>query len=520
MLAYASVAVAQRQPSASEVRRAQELVDRGDAFFDKKEYELAIAEYTLALVIAPHADLVWNIARAHEEMRRYTQAIAFYEGYKKMGVPEPDVTLAAEKIGALQTKLEKLKTGTLIVVVPSEDAELKVGKFPVQKKGLRRSVPLKPGRYRIRVELLGYVPFEKEVRVNGDATTTTTAVLVRAEKRAVLRVEVDVPDAMVSVDGGREVDAGVPIPLPGGAHKVRVTAGRRDPVERLVEAEAGQELTIKVQMGPERPPAEYPNWSAEYAVFAVGTRTPEGTALDGGRLTLTHAEGVDGELAVEHRRPLKKWRQANCGGQKALTWTETWDATLIVNSGRAALSLGQGRISACSCRLYCKASGSMELELLALPGKEGLIGDEVAILRTVLTDEATTPYRTAAAADVTGKWEVLQWGGSWRTDETLSLTGGGKTRLTGTLRRGHTGPIPSWKRRDCKVQSRFQQWSAYPVTAKPGRAVRVSPKTGRETECSCPGVCGNSPSLGEQTLRLLVFSRYLVGDGTLLRRAH
>lgn len=514
VLVAASIAQAQtRDP----VREAQEHVDRGDRHFDEREFELAIAEYTAALAVAPHPDLVWNIGRAHEEMKRYSQAIAFFERYALMAVSDEDRAVAGQRVSSLRERLATLEVGQLVVNTPSSAARIVVGGAPVGS-GERLVLDLKPGRYRVRVELAGHKDFETLVRVEPAGVAEVQAVLERSVPLGSLVVRTGVVGALVSVDGGEPVPAGAPLAVAEGAHKIRVTAADRLPYETLVEVRGGSTTTLDVELERKPPPEEFSDWIDTFRVFGSGSEQPVSERFAGGLLTLSSADPIAGTIAVPRRVPLRQWQRGNCGGADAVTWTGIYRATLELDGLDARLKLTDGQLTDCSCATYCKQEPEGEATLIALPGREGLVGDDLVILRSRVAERASAAYLDAGAgpAPLKGGWQVVAWGGSERaSSERLTVDEG----LEGALRRVRSGMVPSFERAACPGEPRFTQIVEYPVRLRPtGSAWTLEVKPGREVSCSCGGACGRPPSLRSESLRLLAFPRYLVGGGVVLRR--
>ncbi len=158
-LLTAAVATAKDDPRA----RAQGHIDRGDQLFEGRKFEEAIAEYTAALALQSHHDLIWNIARAHEELGRLKDAIALFERYFGMDPPEADRALASARLATLRTRLQTEARGRLVVNT-SEGAIIAVGGV-VLGKGPRLEKELAPGRYRIAVTFASGAIREETLRV-------------------------------------------------------------------------------------------------------------------------------------------------------------------------------------------------------------------------------------------------------------------------------------------------------------------------------------------------------------------
>ncbi|MFT5434001.1 MAG: hypothetical protein ACI9OJ_004713, partial [Myxococcota bacterium] len=371
LVSWSVPANAQRRSTSRDIQKAQEHVDRGDGFFDQKRYDEAIAEYTTALVLAPHPDLVWNIARAHEELERLGQAIALFRRYKTMFVGAGDKTEADGKITSLNKRLRAKRVGSIVVMTPSPTARVLVGGTAVGR-GEEVIVDLKPGRYRVRVELEDHDPFERVVTV-GPADRVTVKAMPKLIKRlSVLIVRVEIPGARVSVDGGASVDSGLALQVRAGEHTIRVTADNRDPVETVLQVPAAETTEVVIEMGPLRHPDRFESWEGQYLGLAPAENT-DAARFVGSTLTIDGAN-LEGTLVAVESRALEPWRRSHCKGAERLSWTTTYRARLHVSQSAANLELDRGAITACSCTTWCKVVADARIDLRPLPGREGLIG--------------------------------------------------------------------------------------------------------------------------------------------------
>jgi hypothetical protein len=514
-LALPPPAQAQRR-TGPRVQKAQALVDRGDRLFDQKRYEEAIAEYTAALAMVPHPDLVWNIARSNEELKRHSQAVAFFRRYRDMDVGTSDQSAADKRIKALEGALVAATRGSLKVTTPHKEAVVTVGGIEVGR-GRAVLVKVRPGLYRIRVELAGYETFETKARIAPGGVAEVAAKLQRTEPRAVLVVQLQPPGvdgAAVSIDEGRAEPVGIPIPLDGGAHKLRVTAPRYEPVEKLIEARPGQKTVVTIAMGPARPPVQYASRAGQYRLFGR-TAGAVGRAVEGGQLTLDTQD--KGTARVSRRMPLAKWRRSACGGAEDVTWTEVWTATLDPESGR--LNLGKPQLESCSCDVWCKATGELSLEAWPLPGNEGLVGDQLVALRSSLLSKESGAFGPPDLDTLKGQWEIVRWSIPRTRPQSIVIAPSGDAGR-GVLDVRRDGMIASFQRTLCPGVKRFEQVAEYPLAvAVVGDHFRLSFDLGREASCTCPGACGAPPPLADTTLRLLAVDRYAIGPGVVVRRA-
>lgn len=93
----AALVLATTPPPAGEPSsRAQEAYERGVEHFRGGRFREAVVEFNKAYRADPNPVLVFNMARAFEEMKRYEAAIEFYRRYLEMA-PEADDRAAVEE---------------------------------------------------------------------------------------------------------------------------------------------------------------------------------------------------------------------------------------------------------------------------------------------------------------------------------------------------------------------------------------------------------------------------------------
>ncbi len=81
--------------SAATARKAQQHFEQGLHQFEAHHFREAIEEFELAANLVPSADLWFNIARAHEELNEYDEAIQYYQRYLRDRVDPPDSAAGA-----------------------------------------------------------------------------------------------------------------------------------------------------------------------------------------------------------------------------------------------------------------------------------------------------------------------------------------------------------------------------------------------------------------------------------------
>lgn len=484
----------------SDLKQAQVYVDSGDQLFKERRFHDAVVQYTAALVYSNHHDIVWNIARCHEELEEFAQAILFFEQYQAIGVSVSDASAAEARVKRLREVVRLRQTGVL-TVASSQSADVWLN-GQLQGAGTSQRWNLKPGRYNVRVFRRGFEPHSVTVTIRGGQEHTVNATLKPLGKATVV-VRCSVDGARISWDGSVDWRAcGEPQPVVAGEHQLAVKAPSRSMVVRKVVVVAGQTHTFDVDLGPIVAPESYPDWVGEFGVR--GGRF-------GGGLLRTRAAGA-GTFTVAKTKVLRPHQAKNCSGER-LTWTETYTARWTPGGAASRLVLSSGRLSNCSCPAYCKRPDDAELELIALPGREGFIDDDAIWLRTELLVDGPGAFSVATAASLEGEWSVELLNGERPLDAVLKITA--ETALM-TLRR--TGSVPSYMRNKCERAARFEQRLEVPGTVELNDRVTVRFGQSKQLVCSCEDACVGSTALGTLEGRLLVFPRYLVGRRTVLRR--
>lgn len=153
-------------------RQAREHFLRGMEHFRAHRYREAIRRFRLAAALVPSADLWFNIARSHEQLGEYTQAVHFYRLYLRDRVDPPDAEKVRRRIESLLERAERERkrgvradTGLLQVEVDQEGAGVEVGDRLLGTSPLSERVPLPTGRYRVHARKEGHIPFQSEVEV-------------------------------------------------------------------------------------------------------------------------------------------------------------------------------------------------------------------------------------------------------------------------------------------------------------------------------------------------------------------
>lgn len=177
--------------SASQREAARGHFEAAERHFVARRFREAIREFQLAQSKLPTAELHFNIARCHEELGEYRQAVEHYEKYLRDKVDAPDADDVAARITGLR-ELERDRVGSggrsarprVRVDGPRAGARVSLDGSLLGTAPLERSFPVDPGRHRLEVTHPGYLPFVADITVPAQEGVTVADVELRAAPRA------------------------------------------------------------------------------------------------------------------------------------------------------------------------------------------------------------------------------------------------------------------------------------------------------------------------------------------------
>ncbi|MCA9526247.1 MAG: PEGA domain-containing protein [Myxococcales bacterium] len=146
---------------------AKAAYDAGVAHFQAGRYPEAIAEFNKAYRMGPNPILVFNMARAFEELGDFASATEFYKRYLQMAPEAPDRKVVEESLRTLEllaARQEKPAEGTLEVQSVPEGATVLVDGRPVGRTPLQ--LPVASGRHFVAVEHAGHSRESREIAVD------------------------------------------------------------------------------------------------------------------------------------------------------------------------------------------------------------------------------------------------------------------------------------------------------------------------------------------------------------------
>jgi len=88
------------------LEKAEEPFFEGVSAYGKREYAQAAAKFKAAFDVIPHADLLFNIARCHEQLNNFSMAVRFYRKY--LDTKPVDETAVIHRVRGLKERMGPL----------------------------------------------------------------------------------------------------------------------------------------------------------------------------------------------------------------------------------------------------------------------------------------------------------------------------------------------------------------------------------------------------------------------------
>lgn len=228
-------APARADDSREEARRA---FAAGQAADRNKDWETAIEHYLRANELVSHPFALYNIAVDYERLGKLREAAVWYGRYLEAAPQSPD----RDKVARTLRELSSRPASIAVRSVPSR-ARVLVDAVPVGQTPY--SGTIRGGSHRIVVELDGRraardvtveygEPVDLELALGGGTGT--------------LRIEGEPVGAQVLIDGNPVGVVPATLPVPEGAHSVRIAMAGYAPHDTSVQIEDGRETTVRAQL--------------------------------------------------------------------------------------------------------------------------------------------------------------------------------------------------------------------------------------------------------------------------------
>lgn len=242
---------------------AREHFRKGVALYDKKQYQPALESFRAAYAEKPSPGIKQNIALSLKGLGRNVEAATAFDEALDEGAD----TLRPETRAAMERELAEL--AKLVATVrlsyvaaadkrPLYDVRATVTPLGTDKKvtlsvaASKRPIRLEPGIYVFGAhhEGLADPPEKKLSLLAGSPVDATFEIGTPPAPPGMLTVKPNVPNAVVSVDGGDARLGGWSGPLAEGAHRVVVSAPGYEPTSTIVSISSGTVVDYPVNLLP------------------------------------------------------------------------------------------------------------------------------------------------------------------------------------------------------------------------------------------------------------------------------
>lgn len=221
----------------------------GTTDYQKGEYTSALEHYMLSNRLVPNRRVVFNIARAFEQLRRFPEAYRYY-------VEALDGETNQTAIESARAGLERLKPYVALLDVTTDPpgATIYIDRKDLGSRGRSpRSLALPPGKYRVVVELAGHESATSaEVTVQMGSTQQVPLKLKRIDGKVEITLT-GAPHAAVRVDDETSAPvctAPCEVSLPVGKHELFVTADGVASSPKTINVLPSQKISVGVALRP------------------------------------------------------------------------------------------------------------------------------------------------------------------------------------------------------------------------------------------------------------------------------
>jgi tetratricopeptide (TPR) repeat protein len=269
-------AVAQRQRTNApeedpDRENARRHFEAGVALMNVENWEAAIGEFERSLQILPTRSALFNFGMCQKALFRYVEAMETFQQYLDRYSGEA----TADEMDRLRRNIAELGAllGEILVGVNVDGATVLVDGEEVGTAPLSDPVRAVSGRHRISASRDGYDPAEREVTVTSGDRLTVALELTEIPHVGTLRVEANVADAEVWLDGARVGTVPYAGTVAEGDHELRVVASGYIAQAQSVSIAMGEQRIATVSLTETSGTDPLWFWSMVGVTGAVGLAT-------------------------------------------------------------------------------------------------------------------------------------------------------------------------------------------------------------------------------------------------------
>lgn len=257
----------------STAQQASKLRDSGNEAMLAMRYADGLAAYQKALELTPDdAGLYYSIARAHQFLGEYPEALDSLETFEKKATPEMRAKVG--KLDALYTEIRP-RVGTLNLTCDTAGARVLVRNKVIGVTPLA-ATRIGAGAAIIQVELDGYFTETRPVTIPGGGEAAIKVELHKRSTSGFVSISTSPMGAVVSVDG-REMGTSSPtleLSLPAGSHELTARRDGYDQARIPIVLSPGATRDVSIPL--EEKKAVYTRW---WFWTGVGAAVLGGVAL-------------------------------------------------------------------------------------------------------------------------------------------------------------------------------------------------------------------------------------------------
>lgn len=255
----------------SPAEQAALLVEEGTALFQARNFEQAAIVFQQAYNLDPHPVLLFNIARAHQEMADLPTALRMFREVRDRAEDENVIGAATERVANLEQMLTEqgydpatvsatdyVPRGFVNITTEPPGATVLVDSTELGVTPLNRG-QIDEGTHELRLLLDGYHPVTTSIDVRGGGETIRSFTMQERTsleqyvppEPGYLSVNAPQSNMEVFIDGQRySVTPLVQAPLAPGTYEVVVNAVGWISYSTVIEVRSGEQLTVNATMEP------------------------------------------------------------------------------------------------------------------------------------------------------------------------------------------------------------------------------------------------------------------------------
>ncbi|MBO6935962.1 MAG: PEGA domain-containing protein [Deltaproteobacteria bacterium] len=162
-------------PAESAEPDARELFLRGQAAYERGDYEDAVAAWEAGYALDPRPLLQYNLGQAYERLGELPKAVGAFEAYLEHASPsDPNQQRARAQLAAIR---ERLGRTSIVVTGGPEGATILIDGEDHGRTPRPDPIAVSPGSHQVEIVLEGYRPFEAAVSVAAGRSVDVTVAM-------------------------------------------------------------------------------------------------------------------------------------------------------------------------------------------------------------------------------------------------------------------------------------------------------------------------------------------------------